>query len=130
MQIDFYKQQEELKKEEEKAKKLVESILKENKSFKNDLCKPMMNLLPFESLEAVAMVLNHGAKTYGENTWQKVENAKERYEAALLRHLTAYKKGEKTDKESGLNHMAHLACNALFMLWFEIQENKGSENAK
>jgi len=122
---------EDLKTSEQQARDSAKrNFYEENKSFKNDLGKPMMNLLPFESLEAVAMILNHGAKTYGKNTWQKVENAKERYEAALLRHLTAYKKGEKTDKESGLSHLAHMACNALFMLWFEVQENKAAENAK
>lgn len=114
---------------EQQARKISKKYsTEEEKSFKNDLGKPMMNLLPFESLESVAMILNHGAKTYGKNTWQKVENAKERYEAALLRHLTAHKKGEKTDKESGLSHLAHMACNALFMLWLEIQESKGENN--
>jgi len=120
------KNKEFIKNDIEKALKRSADIATRN--FKNDLGKPMMNLLPFESLEAVAMILNYGAKTYGKNTWQKVENAKERYEAALLRHLTVHKKGEKTDKESGLSHLAHLACNALFMLWFEIQESKGENN--
>jgi len=32
--------------------------------------------------------------------------------------------GQKHDAESGLLHAAHMATNALFILWFEIQKEK------
>ena len=96
--------------------------------LKYDTDKPRMDLLPFEALEEVAKVLTFGAKKYADNSWQKVENAERRYLAAMLRHLAASEKGEIYDAESGLTHAAHMATNALFILWFEIQ--KGKENGK
>jgi hypothetical protein len=78
-----------------------------------------MDLLPFEALEEIARVLTYGAKKYAPNNWQKVPDAKERYEAALLRHFSAHKRGEKNDPESGLSHLAHVGCNALFLIWLQ-----------
>lgn len=75
-------------------------------------------------LRAVAAVLTYGAQKYKRDSWQTVPNAKERYEDALDRHLNAWKSGEQRDEESGMLHLAHAACNVLFILWFEITENK------
>lgn len=72
-------------------------------------------------LRAVAAVLTYGAIKYKEDSWQQVPNAKARYESALDRHLNDWKRGEVCDPESGLPHLAHAACNALFLLWFELQ---------
>ena len=95
---------------------------------KRDGDKIRMDLLPFEALEAVAEVLTYGARKYSDNNWQKVDHADARYRAAMLRHLAARERGEMTDPESGLLHAAHMAADALFILWFEIQ--KGKENEK
>ena len=75
-------------------------------------------------LRAVAAVLTYGAVKYARDSWQTVPDAKRRYEDALDRHLNAWKSGEQRDEESGMLHLAHAACNALFLLWFEITENK------
>jgi hypothetical protein len=88
-----------------------------NIGAKHDSDKPRMDLLPFDALIKVAEVLGMGAAKYGENNWRGV--ARKRYEAALLRHYTAYKNGEKKDQESGLSHLSHMACNALFILALE-----------
>ena len=91
---------------------------------KHDSEKIRMDLLPFEALEAVAEVLTRGTRKYSDNGWQTVENGERRYLAALLRHLAARERGEMTDPESGLLHAAHMAADALFILWFEIQKEK------
>lgn len=91
---------------------------------KYDSEKIRMDLLPFEALEAVAEVLTHGARKYSDNGWQTIEGKERRYLAALLRHLAARERGEACDAESGLLHAAHMATNALFILWFEIQREK------
>jgi hypothetical protein len=67
------------------------------------------------------LVLSIGAKHYGDNNWQKVENAQQRYLAALLRHLFAYMSGEKVDPDSGISHLAHIRCNAGFLDYFDKQ---------
>jgi len=98
---------------------------------KDDKGKIRMDLLPFECLDEVAKILTFGAEKYSPDGWQKVENGKERYEAALLRHFSAYKQGEQNDPESGFSHLAHVATNALFLIWFEKQstgETKSENN--
>jgi hypothetical protein len=92
------------------------------KAKKFNMGKNRLDLLPFDALEEIGKVLTYGAKKYAPDAWRKVPNAKTRYEAALLRHLSAYKRGEQFDEESGLSHISHAACNALFLIYFELKE--------
>ena len=71
----------------------------------------------------LAQVLTFGAIKYKPNNWQHVKDAKTRYIAALERHTNAYKMGEITDQESGLPHMAHIACNSMFLHYLERIED-------
>ena len=89
---------------------------------KYDTQKPRFSLLPLKPLMAVVEVLELGARKYAPDNWKKVENAQDRYFDALMRHMIAWKMGEKYDPETGLNHLAHAACSVLFMLWFDQQE--------
>ena len=90
--------------------------------IKFDGDKLRWDLLPIECVEDVVKVLTMGAAKYADNNWQLVDNSNERYYAACLRHLTAWRKGEITDPESGLPHLAHVMCNITFLLWFEKQK--------
>lgn len=74
-------------------------------------------------LKGVAAVLTYGAQKYARNSWQTVPNAKQRYRDAMDRHLNEYNTGNTFDEESGLHHLLHAVCNAMFIMWFEIQEN-------
>lgn len=85
--------------------------------IKHDQDKDPWDLLPWNAVKQIVKVLAFGAKKYTPNNWQKVDS--ERYFAACIRHLVAYKDGEKTDPESGLSHLAHAGCCVLFMLWEE-----------
>lgn len=91
---------------------------------KHDAGKPRLDLLPVNALIEVGHVLSHGAAKYGENSWKGVKPFASRYTAALLRHLFARMRGELIDSESGLPHLAHVACNALFLLSGELEEGK------
>lgn len=71
-------------------------------------------------LYATATVLTYGAAKYAPNNWQGVEPG--RYEDALDRHLTSWRAGEDKDPETGIHHLAHAACNVLFLLWGEIKD--------
>lgn len=87
--------------------------------MKYDIGKSPMDLLPWKALQDVSEVLGFGKNKYTERGWYEQCNTEEdfkRYEAALLRHYSAFKIGEKFDRESGYSHLAHLACNALFLL--------------
>lgn len=91
--------------------------------MKYDNGKLLMTLVSPQFVDGVAEVLTFGAEKYEPNSWQSVPDAKRRYEDALYRHWNAYLKGETTDKESGLSHLKHLACNAMFLLHFEQKGN-------
>lgn len=84
--------------------------------LKYDCGKDPWHLLPIEEVEDIVKVLAYGAEKYGPNNWQNVEPA-ERYYAAAIRHLVAWRKGELVDPESGLAHLAHAACSLLFLGW-------------
>lgn len=93
--------------------------------MKNDNGKPRMDLLPFDAIKGVSDVLTFGANKYTPNGWKDVPDAIPRYEAALLRHFAAIKTGEQNDPESGLPHIYHLACNALFLASLMTAEKRG-----
>ena len=85
--------------------------------MKHDTGKLRMDLLPPEAIRALAQVLTHGAAKYSPNNWRGVEPM--RYEAAMLRHWLAWKEGETLDPDSGLPHLAHVLCNAAFLVALE-----------
>lgn len=68
-------------------------------------------------LEFVSRVWEFGARKYGKSNWKYVENARNRYTNALLRHLAAETEDEY-DKETNILHAAHVAWNALARLFF------------
>ena len=81
---------------------------------KADDGKPMMDLLDPAFLEGTAQVLTFGAKKYAPHNWRKGIKAS-RLIAACLRHLCAIMRGEDLDKETGLHHGYHLACEVMFL---------------
>lgn len=100
----------------------LKDVLTEGQKF--DDTKLRWTLFDFRALEETLKVLEHGARKYSPDNWKKVTPLKDRYTNALLRHLIAWMHGEKDDPDSGLSHLAHLNCNAHFLLANEIGENK------
>jgi len=92
------------------------------KAIKYDSGKTRFSLLPWDALREVAAVREYGVRTYGsEHCWQDVEPR--RYVDALLRHGAEIVADgiHSRDAESGLLHSAHIACNALFLVWFAVR---------
>lgn len=85
---------------------------------KDDTDKLPLYLLPFDALEDVARVLLFGANKYGERNWEQGMK-RSRLIGAGLRHIFKWCMGEKVDPETGLSHIAHAACNMLFLLAYE-----------
>ena len=85
---------------------------------KDDGAKARWDLLPSDALEEVAKVMTHGAKKYSARNWEK-GMAWSRPFAAMMRHAWSWWRGETIDPETGLSHMAHVTCNALFLLAYE-----------
>lgn len=89
---------------------------------KFDQNKPDYSLVPFGALDEVVKVLTHGSKKYDRFNWEKVEDI--RYQAAALRHISAYMQGEKFDPETGINHLAHAICSLMFLVEFDTKNQK------
>lgn len=94
--------------------------MNKEQTIKADGGKLRPSLFPWLSINPVLRVLEFGANKYRAHSWRDVEP--ERYVEALLRHVVEW--GERhrtegvlcTDEESGLPTLAHIACNALFLL--------------
>lgn len=97
-----------------------------DKSIKNDIQddKLRWDLLPLEEIEDIVRVYHSGAKKYGPNRWQNLEDGFQRYKAAALRHLLEYEKGERVDADTGCLHLAQFAWNAIAMLYLD-KHDKG-----
>ena len=91
---------------------------------KHDNGKIDWSLLPIEGVEEIAKVLTFGAKKYDRFNWAKVPDPMMRYYAAAMRHMAAWRKGFKRDKQSGCSHLAHAGCCLLFLMHFDQQLRK------
>jgi hypothetical protein len=94
--------------------------------IKYDSDKPRPGLIPPECIRAISEVLSYDAKKYAPDNWKKIEP--EKYTDAMLRHYIDGRIDGDRDKESGLLHAAHLATNAIFLLYFEL--HKAGEEGK
>lgn len=90
-----------------------------DRGMKYDGGKPRYSLLAPGFARAVIEVLEYGAQKYAPRSWQGVPDAVERYTDAMWRHYDYWLADkEDRDQESGLHHLAHVACNAMFLWWF------------
>lgn len=122
-----------LKKEEEKLIKELSSEWsdEEKELFLKKELKPQglryntgknrLELVPYDALLAMSEVLTFGASKYEDRNWEKGMNYSVAF-SSLMRHLIAFWNGEDKDKESGLDHMAHVLCNAAFLYRFTKME--------
>ena len=86
---------------------------------KADAGKPRLTLVPRRIIWEIAEVREYGNAKYGDpENWRQVEI--ERYRDAAFRHFMAYLDDPHgVDEESGLTHLAHLACNIAFLCEME-----------
>ena len=94
---------------------MCEAIKEKDSRFNEG--KRKWSLVHYKSLEPLVEVLEFGAEKYGEFNWQKGLDKKEILES-MMRHLVALMDGEQNDKESGLHHIGHIMCNAMFYEYF------------
>lgn len=89
------------------------------KALRYNSWKLRWSLVDWKSMEPMIKVLEYGAKKYtvgdvsGEENWKKPMDKKQILNSAM-RHLIAMMNGEDNDPESGLPHVGHLMCNAMF----------------
>ena len=104
---------EELEQDREKLRKFA----------KDTKGKAKISLVPMQILTDVAEVRAYGVKKYGSvDSWKEVPI--EDYRDALLRHIIEYiKDPNSVDKESGIKHYKHIACNLAFICEMENTED-------
>lgn len=90
------------------------------------------SLMDYQAMESMIRVLMYGADKYtvtltdgtvvpGDNNW-KLGLPKQVILDCMQRHLAALMNGEANDPESGLPHIGHIMCNAMFYSHFEMKE--------
>lgn len=81
---------------------------------KDDQEKIRTDLYSVPAYLGTCAVLSFGAKKYAAWNWSK-GIAYMRIYGAILRHLFAWVTGEECDKETGLSHLDHAACELMFL---------------
>lgn len=99
-----------------------EKWLDESQLAKADEGKPRLTLVPRQIIFDIAKVREYGNRKYHDpDNWKTVEP--ERYRDAAFRHFMAYLDDpDGVDAESGISHLAHLACNIAFLC--EMEKSK------
>lgn len=109
---------------DDRIKRLMEVELKKHKKnmsqekekgLRFNEGKTRHDLVPAFAQEQYAKVLTKGAEKYEERNWEKGMDWS-KVLASLKRHINRFERGEDFDKETGLLHMAHVMCNAGFLV--------------
>lgn len=79
--------------------------------------------------EDMVKVLTMGAEKYFDRNWERGLSW-ESVIASLKRHIAAIESGEDYDRESGLLHIAHAACNVHFLNAFYYDFPQGDDRPK
>jgi hypothetical protein len=75
------------------------------------------DLLEPYAIQELVKVFTEGSKKYEDRNWEKGMKWSAML-ASLKRHIAAFERGEDFDAESGLNHMAHAAWNAMGLVTY------------
>jgi len=96
----------------------VEKVTELGVKFDSDK-KLRYSLVPMAEFQEVIEVLTKGSEKYADDNWKFVEGGRNRYYDAMMRHIYAYHLVSKDDPETDNSHLAHVICNALFLMWMD-----------
>jgi len=101
--------------EEAKAFRRSQELLLDPKGEAGNQKAPMW-LIPPSSMEQTSWVHKLGAEKYGPFNWRETGVCATTYISAIMRHLNAWRDGEDLDPESGISHIAHVACSCNILM--------------
>jgi hypothetical protein len=78
--------------------------------------KTPLGLIPPFAMEQTALAHKLGAEKYGPFNWRDTGVCVSTYINAIMRHINAFRDGENLDPESGISHLAHIACSCNILL--------------
>lgn len=107
---------------------ILDTINPKSDGVKYDTGKPLVGTLcrifPNALLE-VGKCIEFGTHKYPEvDNWQRVDDAFNRYQDAMIRHLLKHNIGKEIDEETGLLHLSHMVWNALAILELYIRSKE------
>jgi hypothetical protein len=91
--------------------------------------KPDFSLIPLCTLEDEAQVWMYGREKYAAWNWAKGMDWSVPL-ASILRHLAAFQRGQDTDPESGLPHLAHAMCNLRMLTLYSRTFPEGDDRPR
>ncbi len=93
----------------------------DNRALRFNQGKRQWHLLPLDALNPVIDVLMYGAKKYAPRNWERGDHYSTHFDC-LMRHLEQFfYRGEDACPESKCHHLAHAACNILFLLTYHVR---------
>jgi len=88
-----------------------------------DCLMTTLNYLEMQSIISKNLIIDKGLITIsGKDNWKKGMPVTQVSES-LLRHMFAFLSGEDKDPESGIDHLGHVMCNAMFLSYI-MREKK------
>lgn len=101
---------------------------------KSDGGKLEWSLLDLSLLKPVVYRYTQGKYKYSAYNWQKVDNARERYFNAAMRHLVEYQAGNRYDDDPRFaeypSHLGAAIWNLITLLWFEREDERKEKKEK
>ena len=92
-------------------------------AVKHDSGKIDWAILPIGASEEIIRVFQFGARKYARGNFLEGSGLEyTRVLNSLLRHTYAFMRGEDTDPESGLSHLAHAGANIYMLLSYELDK--------
>ena len=96
------------------------SVKTDGKGLRFNKGKNQFCWLPPDALWSTCKVFTNGAIKYAPRNWERGMNWSICFDS-LMRHMWLWWAGERYDPESKLPHLAHAACNILFLLAYELR---------
>jgi hypothetical protein len=91
--------------------------------------KPAFELVPLVALEDCAKVFDYGRQRYAPWDWAKGMPWSAPL-GCLLRHLSAWQRGEDNDPESGLPHLGHVMANLVMLTTYARTYPQGDDRTE
>jgi hypothetical protein len=115
------------------------SKLKNSQGYRYNEGKARWGLVDWDALIPMVQVLEYGCNKYDDHNWKKGLPYVATMES-MMRHLHSFMNGQDIDEESGLPHVGHILCNAMFLSYYYqfkkdfddrfIDENKKDSNTE
>jgi hypothetical protein len=91
-------------------------IERDKQALRYNQGKVQWSLVDYKSIEPMVRVLEYGCFKYSKDNWKKGMPASQIIES-MLRHTFKLLEGELVDPESGIEHVGHIQCNAMFLAY-------------